>query len=491
MLENLRPTPVFRFFEEICAIPHGSGNTKGISDYLVKFAKERSLSYIQDEHNNVIIKKPATPGYEDAPVIILQGHMDMVCEKEEDCNFDFLTDGLRLEVDGDFVTAKGTTLGGDDGIAVAYELAILDSDDVDHPELECVFTVDEEIGLLGAAAMDTSVLKGRTLINIDSEMEGILTVSCAGGETVVSDFPVKRHKPDGSRSYALLKVDGLLGGHSGEEINKEHGNAIKLLSRILNEACRKTDIDICSIYGGLKDNAIPFMCSCELMASDDEYGELVAIVKKYNKIYKNEFSVSDPGVSVKIKRLDASNVTHRDPIDREDFLNALFFLYVVPNGVQAMSTDIKGLVETSLSMGILSTGEDCVSVTNSVRSSVNSRKYALADQVAAIAKRAGGSSRLQGDYTPWEYKKNSKLRDLMVDVYSETFGKEIIVTAIHGGLECGVFSDKIPDLDCVSFGPDLFDIHTANERMSISSVRRTYNYLLEVLKRTTELSEEG
>lgn len=508
MLENLYPQNVFGFFEEICAIPHGSRNTKAISDYCAEFARKRGLQFIQDEYNNVIITKNATEGYEDAPTIIIQGHLDMVCEKEDGCDIDFKKDGLRLYIDGDYVRAKGTTLGGDDGIAVAYALAVLDSDDISHPKLECIFTVDEEIGMLGAAAMDLSSITGNLLINIDSEEEGILTVSCAGGATVESSIPIKReypvngetagdcaHEYKDSSEYVKcgIKVSGLTGGHSGAEIHKERANAIQLLARLMHEVNLKSGIRLYSIDGGLKDNAIPVTALCSFAVPKDKYDTVRSIAEKYNIIYKNEYMATDSGVEVSIYNIDAASpdsagkTCYSAPMDRDSTDNVLFALFNMPDGVQAMSKDIEGLVETSLNSGILKTTDKCVELSVSVRSSVNTRKEMLISKVGSIIRKAGGNSSVEGSYTPWEYKKDSGLRNLMSDVYEKQYGEKPQIAAIHAGLECGVLSQKIKNLDCVSFGPNMHDIHTFKERLSISSVQRCYKYLLEILRRAGEL----
>lgn len=477
--EQLEPKKVFAYFEDISQIPHGSQNTKAVSDYCVAFAKEHGLKYIQDEDNNVIIFKDASAGYEDAEPVIIQGHLDMVCEKDEGVAIDFEKDGLKLYVDGDFLKAEGTTLGGDDGIAVAYALAILDDDTLAHPPLEIVFTVDEEIGMLGAESMDLSVLKGRKLLNIDSDVEGIFLASCAGGLQAVCELPVSRVEAEGI-SYEI-KVTGLLGGHSGSEINKERGNAIWLLGRVLDSLSREGSFAIAHMEGGLKDNAIPRETSAIILVESEEAGEeLSAKVKTLDEELKKEFQTSDPGIAVSCRKLESEkkSVLHGTTASK-----ILFFLRMMPNGIQNMSMDIEGLVETSLNAGIMTLTEDTFTVQFAVRSSVTGRKLEVADRLTFLTEFLGGEITVSGDYPAWEYKADSDMRKLMADTYQELFGEEAKIEAIHAGLECGLFSGKIPGLDCISFGPNNYDIHTPKERLSISSTQKIWKLLVEFLKR--------
>lgn len=488
MFENLQPKTVFKYFEDICGIPHGSGNTKEISDYCVQFAKKRGLNYIQDKYNNVIITKEASPGYESAPALIIQGHLDMVCEKTEDCDIDFQKEGLRLNVRGDYVYADGTTLGGDDGIAVAYALAVLDDDNIMHPALECIFTVDEEVGMIGAGLINLSSLKGRMLLNIDSEKEGILTVSCAGGSTAQCGIPINRQVFDCKHQNFKIKIDGLTGGHSGVEINKEHGNAIKLMARILNAVNNNVRAAIYCVDGGLKDNAIPVMCSCQIAVSCEDIQALNDIIDYYNKIYKEEFSASDSGVNVSIRPVSQTDISFTLPLDGQSAEDTIFVLLNMPNGIQAMSKNIEGLVETSLNTGILKTTENSLYISTSVRSSVSTRQRAVEEQIVSLVSRAGGTVNIKGTYSPWEYKEDSKLRKLLINIYREQYREEPEISAIHAGLECGVLSEKIEGLDCISFGPNIIDIHTPKERLSISSTQRCWKFILEILKRANSLS---
>ena len=477
VLKGLEPASVFRFFEEICGIPHGSGDTKRISDYCVRFAEERGLEYRQDEFNNVIIRGKGTPGYENAAPVMLQGHIDMVCEKEADCDIDFSKEGLRLRLENGIVTADGTTLGGDDGIAAAYMLAILDSETIPHPPLECVFTVDEEIGMLGAAAMDMSDLKSRIMLNIDSEDEGFLLVSCAGGMTARCLVPVERAAMSGTK--AEIKVTGCMGGHSGTEINKGRANASMVLGEVLEALRKEIPFRLVSVNGGLKDNAIPREAAAELVFADDAgaAGKIAALSDDLQK----RFADTDPGIRIEYTAVPAGQSF--GPMTEESTERVIRALKSLPNGVQKMSADIEGLVQTSLNLGIMKTEESRVSFAFSVRSSVEEEKQALRKELEKVTTALGGTVEVQGEYPAWEYRKESPLRDLMVEVFTEQYGKAPVVQAIHAGVECGLFSGQLPGLDCVSFGPDMKDIHTPKESMDVESVRRTWDYLLEILRR--------
>ena len=474
VLEHLEPGRVFRFFEQMCAIPHGSGNTAAISDWLVAFAKERALEVHQDALGNVIIIKDATPGYESADAVIIQGHMDMVCDKAPDCTKDMTCEGLDLVVDGDAIYAKGTTLGGDDGIAVAMALAVLDDTSMQHPRVEAVFTVDEEIGLLGAAGLDVSPLKGRMLLNIDSEVEGIFTVSCAGGNMSRCTLPISREPFSGS--CLSIKVSGLQGGHSGVEIDKGRGNANMLMGRLLYAISKKTEMRLISVNGGQKDNAIPFEATAVIAVQHAEAAREVCAEMEHH--FQNEYRVTDSGVLVTV-----SEAAESMPLDAESTNRVLCLLACAPNGIQAMSADIAGLVQTSLNLGVVKTSADKLEASFCVRSSVGSQKDMLVDRLRALAMQLGGTVEVFGDYPGWEYRPESKLRELMVEIFTEQYGHAPKVEAIHAGLECGMFADKLPGLDCISFGPDLTEIHTCRERMHIASVQRTWKLLTEILRR--------
>lgn len=474
-LENCEPKRVFYYFEELCKIPHGSGNTKQISDYLVSFAKEHGLEYVQDEMNNVVIYKPATEGYEDAPAVILQGHMDMVCEKRPDVDHDFTKDPLNISVKDGYVTANGTTLGGDDGIAVAYGLALLESTELAHPALEVLITVDEEIGLLGAEGFDCSALKGKRLINLDSEAEGSLWISCAGGLSGISTIPVQRVEAEGQK--AAVKITGLMGGHSGAEIDKKRANANVLMGRFLYTLQKEAAYEIISLAGGQKDNAITREADAELLVED--VNAVKACAEKVQKGFREEYAGTDEGITIEITDLGASSTRVLHPTSRE---KVLFFLMEVPFGIQKMSGSIDGLVETSTNIGIVKLGEDEFLGSSSVRSSVEAAGAALSDKICYLTEFLGGDYTVQGAYPAWEYRKDSPLRDQMVEVYEEMYGEKPNVVAIHAGLECGLFYKKIEGLDCVSLGPNMKDIHTSEEVLDIASTERVWKYLVKVLE---------
>lgn len=473
-LAGLEPAAVFGYFEEICAIPHGSRNTKQISDYLVNFAEEHGLRYIQDEVNNVILFADGTCGMEDHEPVILQGHMDMVCEKDADCPIDMAAEGLDVTHDDSVVFAKGTTLGADNGIAVALAMAILADKTIPHPPLEVIITVDEEIGLLGAAAIDLSELKGRTLINLDSEGEGIFTVSCAGGCTATISLPVERRAVYGP--CIRLAVDGLQGGHSGADIHLKRGNANKIMGEFMNRIQKIMPLCLTSLAGGTKDNAIPRSCQATLVAMGIHLERINTIAEELQAEIREEFD--EPEVTVQAFDVDALG---GNSLTTESTAKVIGLLCAAPNGVQSWSKDIEGLVQTSLNMGIVKLG-DRFNITFSVRSSVNNEKTELLEQLKTLANFYEAIYSQVGEYPAWEYKKESRLRDTMVAVYKDMFGKEPKVEAIHAGLECGLFSEKLPGLDCVSIGPQMHDIHTTRERLEIASTERTWNFLLEVLK---------
>jgi len=473
-LAGLQPENVFHWFEQLCAIPHGSGNTKKISDFLVEFAKARSLRYIQDGLNNVIIFKDGTEGYTDHPAVILQGHMDMVCEKDADCAIDMETDGLDITHDGEYIFAKGTTLGGDDGIAIAYALALLDAKDISHPSLEVVITVDEETGMYGAAGIDLSMLQGRTLLNVDSEEEGIFTVSCAGGARGRITLPVQRRAVYGP--CVRLTVEGLQGGHSGVEIHKNRANANKVMGEFLSRVQQLMPLCITKLTGGAKDNAIPRSCEVTLVALGMYIERINDVAAQLQQEIREKYDEPDA-----IIRGDDVDALGGNALTTEDSAKVIALLNAAPNGVQAWSQDIEGLVQTSLNLGV-ATLEDALELTFAVRSSVNKEKRELLDRLKELAQMTGGSYSETGDYPAWEYKADSHLRDTMVRVYRQMYGDEPQVVAIHAGLECGLLSEKLPGLDCVSIGPEMHDIHTSRERLGIASVGRTWNFICEILK---------
>ena len=474
-LAGLAPANVFGFFEEICAIPHGSGNTEQISNYLVSFAQSHGLRYEQDGLNNVIIYKAASAGYEDHPPVILQGHMDMVCEKDEDQLIDMETQGLDISHDGSWIFANGTTLGGDDGIALAYALALLADETAVHPALECVFTVDEETGMEGATGINLSNLQGRTLINIDSEEEGIFTVSCAGGARGTITLPVSRRAVYGP--CVKLTVEGLQGGHSGVEIHKNRANANKVMGEFLSRIQKLMPLCLTKLSGGSKDNAIPRSCTVTLVAMGSHIERINDVAAQLQQEIRQQYD--EPEAVIFGDDVDAFG---GNALSTQDTAKVIGLLCAAPNGVQAWSADIPGLVQTSLNLGIAKLEKNELRLTFAVRSSVNQEKQELLANLAKLSQFNDAAYSQMGEYPAWEYRKDSVLRDTMVAVYRRLFDSEPKVVAIHAGLECGILSDKLEGLDCVSIGPNMQDIHTSRERLEIASVERTWRFLLEVLK---------
>lgn len=464
------------YFKEMCTIPHGSGNTKQVSDWLKAFAVEHELEYHQDAFNNIIIIREASKGCEDKEPVIIQGHMDMVAVHDADVDIDMTKEGLSLETDGDFLYAKGTSLGGDDGIAVAYGMALLADTEHAFPRLELVVTVDEEVGMLGADAIDVSPCRGKMLMNIDSEEEGIFLVSCAGGARMDLKFPMSQVTPkDGEKVYKIT-IDKLIGGHSGTEINKGRANAIVLMGQILRKLSDAGKlIALNSFEGGTADNAICISAEATVLCNEIE-PELFEIIKF--EVMESYLSVEkDAVITLEAVKNAATEFTWlwNEDASLDHFLTAL------PNGVQAMSRDIEGLVETSLNHGIVHTLDNGINLSISVRSNIDEKKTELINQITDIATTNHAITSVRGDYPGWAYKKDSYLREKMIQCYTELYGSEPKVEALHAGLECGVFAKKIPGLDAVSFGPVLYDIHTTKERMSLSSAERTWNLIIKVL----------
>ena len=473
-LAGLQPASVFGFFEKLCSYPHGSGNTKSISDYLVSFAQEYGIRYEQDELNNVIFYQEGTCGYEDHAPVILQGHMDMVCDKDPDCTIDMETEGLDVTHDGTDVFARGTTLGGDNCIAVAYAMAILADKTIPHPPLEVIVTVDEETGMFGAAGIDLSRLKGRTMLNLDSEEEGIFTVSCAGGARASIRLPLERRVVYGP--CVKLTVEGLQGGHSGVEIHKKRANANKVMGELLSRVQQVMPFCITKLEGGAKDNAIPRSATVSLVMLGMNAERINDVTEALQKELREQFD--EPEARVYGDNLDALG---GNALTTECTSKVIALLNAAPNGVQSWSQDIEGLVQTSLNWGILRM-EETLNMTAAVRSSVNQEKWDLLDKLAELAKFYDAEFSSVGDYPAWEYRKDSHLRDTMIRVYTQRYQKDPQVVAIHAGLECGLLSEKLPGLDCVSIGPNMQDIHTSREKLNIASTERTWEFLLEILK---------
>lgn len=478
VLKGLEPQKVFEYFEQISQIPRGSGNEKGISDFLVNFGKSLGLETVQDESLNIIIRKPATLGYENAPGVIIQGHMDMVCEKNKDTLHDFEKDPLKLRVEGDYIYATGTTLGADNGIAVAYGMAVLASNDIAHPAIELLVTTDEEVGMGGAIALDGSLLKGKYLLNIDSEEEGKLLVSCAGGARCDVTLPINFEEMDKDfESYEVI-IRGLKGGHSGMEIDKQRGNSNKLMGRILNDINSKCDIRLISINGGSKVNAIPRECDALLAIKKEDVKILEDLVTSWDGILKNEYHANDKGVTVSLIKKEENHKV----FSKETTFKAIKILNLIPSGVDTYSIEMKGLVQSSTNLGVVSTEDNKITFASSTRSSVESLKTKLLNEISDIAEVLGAEFEIQSPYPAWQYNPDSELRELCINVYKNMTGKEPEIVAIHAGLECGLLGQKIEGLDMISFGPNIYDVHTPNEHLSISSVKNVWDFLVEILK---------
>ena len=483
-IEKLYPEKVFHYFAEISKIPRASKKEKEISDWLVKFAKERKLKVIQDEHYNVIIKKKATEGYEDFSPLILQGHMDMVWEKNKDTEFDFSTQGIELVIDGDFLKANGTTLGADNGIAVAYVLAILDSDDIKHPALEVVITTDEEDGMSGVANLDFDEFDGKTLINLDTEEYGEVYVSSAGGTRTETKFIFETKKIGNGYTPISIEVKGLSGGHSGAEIHKNLGNSIKILSEVLYHLSKRYEMSLIHIDGGGKVNAIPREAVAEIAVKLD--GDSIDELKKLAELaFENilkDFKVSDKSPILAIEKIEEKNLG----ISLGDTLNIINFLHEVPNGVLEMSKHIEGLVETSINIGFISTeivdGNVKIRIKSLARSMANDPLNKLVEEITDLTRKHDANIKIAASNPSWEYKEDSKIRELIAKSFKEITGNEPVIKAIHAGLECGVFTQNIKGADVVSIGPNIYGAHTPEERMDIKSVGETWEWLLKILE---------
>ncbi len=481
ILNGLKPQKVFEFFELLSSVPHGSGNTGPISEICTAFARERGLECYKDEVNNVIIKKPGSPGFENAPTVILQGHLDMVCTKRPDCDLDMAKEGVRLATDGEWVWADGSSLGGDNAIGVAIAMAVLDDDTLEHPPLEALFTVDEETSLVGAGKVDVSMLKGRMLVNLDSEEEGVFTVSCAGGMRCDSTVPVKREPVPEYLCYKV-EVAGLKGGHSGAEIHKGRGNANKLLARFLYAALRRMDLRLDEISGGDFDNVIPKTSKALVFVEPEKSVLFEEMAAAFGETVRKELETTDGGFTLTAEQVVSDDI----PADSESTERAVTAIYATPNGIQRMSPDIKDFVQTSLNLGVLRTSANFVSFSFSIRSSVYSEKHETFARVEAIVAACGGNSVMRGEYPAWEYRADSKLREICLEAYRRTYGGEAKVEGIHAGLECGVFAERMEGLDAISFGPDLREVHSVRERLNVNSTERLYGLVCEILRLAAE-----
>lgn len=465
------------YFKEICAIPHGSYNIDKISDYLVEFAKENNLSYRQDELKNVIIKKEASKGYENLPGIILQGHMDMVAVKDEGVEIDMEKEGLNLCEEGGYLFAKGTSLGGDDGIAVAMAMEALTNEELLHPELECIFTVNEEVGMDGAVGIDLSDINGKYLINIDSEEEGVITTSCAGGIRLLSLLELKREKKAHGSVY-MVEIKGLLGGHSGTSIHEKRANACIVLGRLLKEIKKAGETDIIDITGGEKDNAIPKAAKM-IISTDVPFESFAGSVNEFDKIINEEYKGIEDEIKIAVTPIE-DNTDNIFCIDKTDVIADI--LTSVPDGVIKMCDSID-MVETSLNLGVMRLDTEGFKLDFCLRSSVAKEKEALKERLGTILAKKGCKLALTGDYPGWEFREVSPLRERIVSCYRKLYNKEPVVCGVHAGLECGILIDKKNDLDCVSIGPNILNIHTTGEKLDLDSVERTRKLLFEVISK--------
>lgn len=478
ILQNLEPKSVFKYFEDISQIPRGSGNEKAISDYLVNVAKKLNLEVIQDEALNVIIKKPGTKGYENSKTVILQGHMDMVCEKNKGTDHDFQKDPLKLRIVDDMVYATDTTLGADNGIAVAYALAILESTDIPHPPIEVLITTDEETGMSGAMAISKDHINGEILLNLDNEEEGHLLVSCAGGIRSKHTLNVTLEDAGDYNNFLHIAVRGLKGGHSGMEINKERGNSNKIMGRIL-KSLLSLDYKLVSVNGGSKNNAIPREADTIIALKSEDVSKAKELINNWNPILLNELKTQDPGVNISI--LENTEKVEK-VFTKESTEKTVNLLYLIPNGINTNSVEIKDLVESSTNLGVVTTEGNKVEFDSAIRSSVASLKEEIVLRSKTIAELIGAEFETTAGYPEWQYDSESKVRGICQDVYKRMYGKDAKIVAIHAGVECGLFNEKLGKLDMISFGPDLYDVHTPQEHMSITSVKNVWDYLLEVLK---------
>lgn len=474
---NIEPKKVFDFFELIASVPHGSDNTAQITEFCCEFARQRGLDYCCDELGNVIIYKNASCGYETHETVILQGHLDMVTVKTADCLKDLEKDGLDLKTDGKYLWAEGTSLGADDGVAVAMALAVLDSDTIPHPPIEAVFTINEETGMDGAQFLDAAKLRSKTMLNIDSELEGVITCGCAGGAHVLAQFPL--YSKSEELYCAEINISGLNGGHSGNEIHKNRANSIILMGRLLGEINVKTALRLVSLTGGEKDNAIAKASTCTIAFNESDRNAVLETVMHFSKLNYEKYSSTDPNLEIAVTELGKTCVSAADAQTSGKITAAMS---AVPDGVQTMSHDIEGLVESSLNLGVAATDDDTVSLSFCLRSSAANEMARMKDKLTGIITANGGTVTIGGEYPAWEYKKNSVLREKAVAVYESLYGEKPELSVIHAGLECGLFADKIKDLDCISFGPNIPDIHTTNEKLDVASTQRVWEFLLKLLQ---------
>ena len=481
-ITGYQPEKLFHFFEEISAIPRGSGNEKGISDFLVKFAEDRGLWVYQDDAYNVIIKKGGSKGAEDRPAVMLQGHIDMVCEKIAGVEHDFEKEGIDLVVKDGVLTANGTTLGSDNGVAAALMMMVLDDEDIVHPPVECVFTTEEEVGLNGARALDKSQITACTMINMDSEEEGVATISCAGGLRVECSRPVRREAAEGT--LLTIEISGLKGGHSGTDIDKERQNAIRTMARIVYQLMKNTDGKLVSFDGGNKDNAIPRECAASLIYADaEEVKKAEELACSLAETLADEITPYEENFACEITSEEGRTADALRDEDAEAFVTAM---YLAPNGVQSRNMKLDGIVVTSDNMGIVRSEADKLVIVFSPRSSVASLQEEMKARIGLLADTFGFTAEYSGEYPGWSYREVSPIREVFCESYRELFGEELKTEALHAGLDCGLFSDAIPGLDAIAVGPTLYNVHTPEEYLPLDSFERFYVLLKDVLRRLAE-----
>lgn len=478
LLSNLEPKLLWKHFDEIRKIPHESKNETEIAKYVMSVAEKNNCEYEQDATGNVLIRKPATPGHENAPVIVLQSHLDMVCEKNSDVEFDFANDAIQLQIDGEWLKAKGTTLGADNGVGIAASLAALEDKTLVHGPLEMLFTVDEETGLTGAASIQQDFLKGRIMLNMDSEEEGIFTIGCSGGADTIFTLPITREK---NTSGALLKIQitGLKGGHSGIDINTGRGNAIKIMNRILWDAAQEFDISLVSFNGGNKRNAIAREAFAEVIVPADAKDKVKAGMEKSGAEMQFEFKAVEKDLKISISEEGGTLPVAFSKASQSTLLN---MLYALPHGVMSMSQDIEGLVETSTNLAVINTNENSVVISQSSRSSVGSALSAACHKLKAVAELSGATVEQPEGYPGWTPNLDSPILKIAKDAYKACFNKEAEVAAIHAGLECGIIGEKFPGMDMVSFGPDLRNPHSPDEKVHIGTVGKFWQHVAKILE---------
>jgi len=477
VLGHLKPELVWYHFEEICKHPRASKKEEKIAEYVVSVGKRLGLQTEKDKFGNIVIRKPATPGKENLKTVVLQGHIDMVCEKNRDVEHDFDKDPIYPYIDGDWVKAKGTTLGADNGIGVACALAVLEAKDVEHGPLECLFTLDEETGLTGASSLKKGWLKADILINMDSEDLGTLFIGCSGGKNTAAKFKAKLEKIPRNYSSFELKVAGLKGGHSGLEIHVGRGNAVKILNRLIWNYSQDSTIRLSEINGGNKHNAIPREAFAIVLVPKNHEKNLKKFVAKYNETVKAEYATVEPDLVVSLSKHTAPEKV----IDEKTQKHLVNALYAIPHGVIKMSADIPGLVETSTNLAVVETAGKNINIVTSQRSPVASENVDITNMVSAVLKLAGAEITYGDGYPGWAPDIHSDILKVFKSTFTRMYGKEPEVTAIHAGLECGIIKEKYPDMDMISFGPTMRDVHSPAEKLQISTVPEFYNQLKTVL----------